>query len=136
MPRVGACSAPAHRKPNSTGRTSNRGVSIMPTRSRADRLVAQGDRADAPPPPRWAIGRSVRTSQPWSDRASADAYLAGLTGYETSGRIPDPGTRRITSILRALGTPNRHYPAVHITGTTGKGSTALLITRARRTQGL
>src|SRR6201998_2153247 len=136
MPRVGACSAPAHRKPNSAGRTPNRGVSIMPTRSRPDRLVAQGDPADAASPTRWAIGRSVRTSQPWSDRASADAYLAGLTGYETSGRIADPGTQRITSILQALGTPNRRYPAVHITGTNGKGSTALLIMRALRTQGL
>jgi dihydrofolate synthase/folylpolyglutamate synthase len=109
---------------------------VIPTRNRSDRLVATGDRADTATPAPAAAGRSVQSSQPWSDPASANAYLAGLTGYETSGLIADPSIRRITAILAALGTPNRRYPAVHITGTNGKGSTSMLTTRALRTQGL
>jgi len=50
--------------------------------------------------------------------------------------IEDPGTRRITAITDALGAPNRRFPAVHITGTNGKGSTSAMTTKLLRSQGL
>ncbi|HEX2282697.1 MAG TPA: Mur ligase family protein [Thermomicrobiales bacterium] len=34
---------------------------------------------------------------------------------------------RITALLRAAGDPQRRYPAIHVTGTSGKGSTAAAI---------
>jgi dihydrofolate synthase/folylpolyglutamate synthase len=62
--------------------------------------------------------------------------LAGLTGYEKTGAIPDPGTRRIEAITAGLGSPNRRFPAVHVTGTNGKGSTTAMTARLLRSQGL
>src|SRR6185295_2542305 len=48
-------------------------------------------------------GRRVQgSSLPWSDPVSATEYLAGLSGYELSGAIEDPGTRRITAITDGL----------------------------------
>ena len=82
-------------------------------------------------------GRRVQgSSHPWSDPVSATEYLAGLSGYEVSGVIEDPGTRRITAITDGLGAPNRRFPAVHITGTNGKGSTSAMTTKLLRSQGL
>jgi dihydrofolate synthase / folylpolyglutamate synthase len=75
-------------------------------------------------------------SLPWSDPVSATEYLAGLSGYEVSGMIEDPGTRRIAAITDGLGTPNRRFPSVHITGTNGKGSTSAMTTKLLRSQGL
>ena len=75
-------------------------------------------------------------SLPWSDPVSATAYLDGLSGYEVSGEIEDPGTRRIAAITEGLRTPNRQYPSVHITGTNGKGSTSAMTTKLLRSQGL
>ena len=86
---------------------------------------------------RPASGRRVQgSSHPWSDPVSATEYLAGLSGYEVSGVIEDPGTRRITAITDAMGAPNRRFPAVHITGTNGKGSTSAMTTKLLRSQGL
>jgi dihydrofolate synthase/folylpolyglutamate synthase len=86
---------------------------------------------------RPASGRRVQgSSHPWSDPVSATAYLAGLSGYEVSRVIEDPGTRRITAITNAMGAPNRRFPAVHITGTNGKGSTSAMTTKLLRSQGL
>ena len=47
-----------------------------------------------------------------------------------------PGTERLAEVLSRLGDPQRRFPAVHIAGTNGKGSTAayaaqLLVTAAR-----
>jgi dihydrofolate synthase/folylpolyglutamate synthase len=80
--------------------------------------------------------RQVFASAPWSDPVSAAGYLSGLTGYEASGVIEDPSTRRIEAITAALGSPNRHFPAIHITGTNGKGSTSAMITTLLRSSGL
>jgi dihydrofolate synthase / folylpolyglutamate synthase len=80
--------------------------------------------------------RHVHSSQPWSDPVSATEYLAGLGGYETTGAIADPGIRRIEAITTGLGSPNRRFPSVHITGTNGKGSTTAMTTRLLRSQGL
>ena len=80
--------------------------------------------------------RVQRSSLPWSDPVSAAEYLAGLSGYEVSGVIEDPGTRRIAAITDGLGAPNRRFPSVHITGTNGKGSTSAMTTKLLRSQGL
>jgi dihydrofolate synthase/folylpolyglutamate synthase len=91
----------------------------------------------APTTIRPVTGRTVQgSSLPWSDPVSATEYLAGLSGYEVSGAIDAPGTRRIAAITDGLGTPNRRFPAVHITGTNGKGSTSAMTTRLLRSQGL
>jgi dihydrofolate synthase/folylpolyglutamate synthase len=86
---------------------------------------------------RPVTSRRVQSSSlPWSDPISATEYLTGLSGYEVSGVIEDPGTQRITAITDGLGAPNRRFPSVHITGTNGKGSTAAMTTKLLRSQGL
>jgi dihydrofolate synthase / folylpolyglutamate synthase len=86
---------------------------------------------------RPVTGRRVQSgSLPWSDPVSATEYLAGLSGYEVSGVIEDPGTRHIAAITDGLGAPNRRFPSVHITGTNGKGSTSAMTTKLLRSQGL
>jgi dihydrofolate synthase/folylpolyglutamate synthase len=80
--------------------------------------------------------RQVFASAQWSDPVSAAGYLSGLTGYEASGVIEDPSTRRIEAITAALGSPNRRFPTIHVTGTNGKGSTSAMITSLLRGSGL
>jgi dihydrofolate synthase/folylpolyglutamate synthase len=53
-------------------------------------------------------------------------HLAGLTGYERSGRIDHPTTDGVTALVVELGNPHRRYPVTHVTGTNGKGSTAAM----------
>ncbi|MYS24753.1 dihydrofolate synthase [Streptomyces sp. SID4948] len=52
---------------------------------------------------------------------------------ELLGRWPetriDPSLDRITALMDVLGEPQRTYPAIHITGTNGKTSTARMIER-------
>jgi dihydrofolate synthase/folylpolyglutamate synthase len=85
---------------------------------------------------RGVTTRRVHCSLPWTDPVSAAEYLAGLTGYEASGVITEPSTRRIEAITAALGSPNQRFPSVHITGTNGKGSTSAMTTKLLRSQGL
>lgn len=47
-----------------------------------------------------------------------------------------PGLERIQFLLRALGSPERTFPAVHVAGTNGKGSTAAMIASILRAAGL
>lgn len=46
-----------------------------------------------------------------------------------------PGLERIESLLRTLGNPHRRYPAIHVTGTNGKGSLCALLASALHAQG-
>lgn len=85
---------------------------------------------------RAIASRRIPASLPWTDPVSADEYLAGLTGYEVSGMIREPSTRRIEAIATALGSPNHRFPSIHITGTNGKGSTSAMATKLLRSQGL
>lgn len=62
----------------------------------------------------------------------ADA-LAWL--YRTQPRGIQPGLERIKRLLAALGDPHHAFPAFHVAGTNGKGSTAALIESALRTEG-
>ncbi|MFC5143773.1 bifunctional tetrahydrofolate synthase/dihydrofolate synthase [Streptomyces aureoversilis] len=67
----------------------------------------------------------ARPEDPETDRAlrEVEAELAGRWG-ETK---LDPSLVRIEALMDILGQPQRAYPAIHITGTNGKTSTARMI---------
>ncbi len=54
----------------------------------------------------------------------------------TAGVVHGLSLERMRSLAAALGDPQRDFPAVHITGTNGKGSTAHLLSRLFGAQGL
>lgn len=70
-------------------------------------------------------------------------YMDRLRNYERSGLPRGAGTDsddgfdlgRMRRLLRRLGDPHTHYPAVHIAGTKGKGSTAAFLSNILREQG-
>jgi dihydrofolate synthase/folylpolyglutamate synthase len=70
------------------------------------------------------------------DYDAALAHLADHTNYEATGRIASPSTERIERLMAVMGDPQHTAPAIHITGTNGKGSTAQIITRLLIAQGL
>ncbi len=47
-----------------------------------------------------------------------------------------PGLERISRLLRSLGNPETHYPCIHLAGTNGKGSTAVLLSSLLQAHGL
>ncbi|MCK7626768.1 bifunctional folylpolyglutamate synthase/dihydrofolate synthase [Streptomyces sp. RS10V-4] len=67
----------------------------------------------------------ARPADPEVDRAlrAVEEELGGRWG-ETK---LDPSTERIEAVLDILGSPQRAYPSIHITGTNGKTSTARMI---------
>jgi len=60
------------------------------------------------------------------DAGAAVAYLEGLAGYEQTGRLERPTLERMARLAGAMGSPQRAYPVIHLTGTNGKGSTAAM----------
>jgi dihydrofolate synthase/folylpolyglutamate synthase len=70
------------------------------------------------------------------DYATALAHLAEHTNYDLTGRINSPSTERIERLMAVMGDPQHSLPAIHITGTNGKGSTAQMVTRLLMAQGL
>jgi dihydrofolate synthase/folylpolyglutamate synthase len=70
------------------------------------------------------------------DPEAAHAYLAAHSNYDATGRIASPSTARIERLMELMGEPQRAAPAIHITGTNGKGSTAQIVTRLMMAQGL
>ncbi|MBD3003368.1 MULTISPECIES: folylpolyglutamate synthase/dihydrofolate synthase family protein [unclassified Streptomyces] len=80
-------------------------------------------RAQSGPP--QGDGVPARPADPEVDRA-----LREVEG-ELAGRWPetklDPSLVRIESLMDILGSPQRAYPSIHITGTNGKTSTARMI---------
>ncbi len=62
----------------------------------------------------------------WSDALD---YLYGLANWETRppGTLPTFELDRIRHLLASLGQPQLRWPAVHVAGTNGKGSTAAMI---------
>jgi len=86
--------------------------------------------------PRNRAARSHHSSLSSSDPVSALQFLDGLSGYETSGSIAERNTARIEMMTAAMGSPNRRFPSVHISGTNGKGSTSAMVTRLLRSCGL
>jgi dihydrofolate synthase/folylpolyglutamate synthase len=63
-------------------------------------------------------------------------YLKSLISYEQSGRVEHPTTSRVAALTAALGNPHRSYPAIHVTGTNGKGSTTAMIASLLTAHGL
>ncbi|MEU5430230.1 Mur ligase family protein [Streptomyces olivoreticuli] len=80
-------------------------------------------RAQGGPP--QGDGVPARPADPEVDRAlrEVETELAGRWG-ETK---LDPSTQRMEALMDILGQPQRAYPAIHITGTNGKTSTARMI---------
>jgi dihydrofolate synthase/folylpolyglutamate synthase len=73
------------------------------------------------------------------DYPQAIAYLYSLTDYEKT-RIEryTPETldlSRVERLLAAVGNPHRRFPALHVAGTKGKGSTAAMIESCLRVAG-
>ncbi|MEV0369337.1 folylpolyglutamate synthase/dihydrofolate synthase family protein [Streptomyces sp. NPDC050636] len=80
-------------------------------------------RAQAGPPQGDSV--PTRPSDPEVDRAlrAVEEELGGRWG-ETK---LDPSVQRIVALMDILGSPQRAYPSIHITGTNGKTSTARMI---------
>ena len=57
------------------------------------------------------------------------AYLDEHATYEKTGRIESPSTETIVAFCAAMGDPQDAAPVIHLTGTTGMGSTAQRISR-------
>jgi dihydrofolate synthase/folylpolyglutamate synthase len=74
------------------------------------------------------------------DHRSALEFLFGRINYERTRRVPYRTRRfkldRMRELVTRLGNPERAFPAVHIAGTKGKGSTAVMIASALTAAGL
>ncbi len=68
--------------------------------------------------------------------SEALSYLDSHASYEKTGRVTDPSTANIESLLSVLGDPQRDYRVIHVTGTNGKGSTSQIMTRLLMAHGL
>jgi len=65
---------------------------------------------------------------------SAQSHLLGLINENASRRMPNR-LERIHAFLEALGNPQDAYPTIHVAGTSGKGSTATMISTALQAAG-
>ena len=74
----------------------------------------------------------------FDDLPDALAWLDGHIDFESAmpSRRALPTLERMRALVTLLGDPQEAYPAVHITGTNGKGSTAAMITALLGAQGL
>ncbi len=67
-------------------------------------------------------------------------YILGFTNFETARSIPYSERtwhlERISALLDALGRPHERFPAIHIAGTKGKGSTAAMLDAILQAAGL
>lgn len=74
------------------------------------------------------------------DYAESLHYILGFTNFETARSIPYSERTwlldRINALLDALDTPHERFPAVHIAGTKGKGSTAAMLDAVLQAAGL
>ncbi len=68
--------------------------------------------------------------------AEALAYLDQHVSYDTTGRIESPSLDNIQRMMTTMGEPQLAAPAIHVTGTNGKGSTVQMITRLLMAHGL
>jgi dihydrofolate synthase/folylpolyglutamate synthase len=75
------------------------------------------------------------------NKSEADATAAALARVEKAlaGRFPTrmvPDLDRITDLLDLLGSPQRAYPSIHVTGTNGKTTTTRMIDALLRSFGV
>lgn len=66
--------------------------------------------------------------------ASAQSYLLGLINEHASRRSPNR-LDRIRAFVAELGEPQLQYPTLHVAGTSGKGSTATMLSAALQAGG-
>ncbi len=75
---------------------------------------------------------------PFADLAEALAWLDAHIDFES--KVPSrralPTLERMRELMHLLGDPERAYPAVHLTGTNGKGSTAAMTASLLGARGL
>lgn len=73
----------------------------------------------------------MSAEMPVQDRQSAFDFLFGRINYERTSLVPystgEFKLDRIRRLLAALGDPHKKFPAIHIAGTKGKGSTAAMM---------
>lgn len=68
----------------------------------------------------------------WLDRhINLEAIERGV-----AGRAAEPTIERIAALMLVMGDPQRSYPAIHVTGTNGKGSTTRIATALLLARGL
>ncbi|MHB8969840.1 MAG: bifunctional folylpolyglutamate synthase/dihydrofolate synthase [Pirellulaceae bacterium] len=71
------------------------------------------------------------TSSPIRDYQSASEFLFGRINYERTPGVPYRSCRfkldRMRQLAARLGHPEQAFPAIHIAGTKGKGSTAAMV---------
>jgi dihydrofolate synthase/folylpolyglutamate synthase len=88
----------------------------------------------------WWERRRSRVSSPIRNRESALEFLFGRIDYERTQSVPYRSRRfkldRMRRLVSLLEHPEQAFPAVHIAGTKGKGSTACMIAAALTTAGL
>jgi dihydrofolate synthase/folylpolyglutamate synthase len=82
----------------------------------------------------------VTTSHPptFDDLDQALAWLDGHVNFESAmpSRRAIPTLDRMRDLVGVLGDPQDAYPAIHLTGTNGKGSTAAMVTALLGARGL
>ncbi|HLI15965.1 MAG TPA: Mur ligase family protein [Acidimicrobiales bacterium] len=87
------------------------------------------------PPERRAFGgtsASLGEALAWLDRhINLEAIERGV-----AGRAAAPTLERVAALLSAMGDPQHAAPAVHVTGTNGKGSTTRMVAALLRAKGL
>ncbi len=78
-------------------------------------------------------------TSPLPDWAAAERYLGTITDYERMAKfgtaLKKVDLGRVRGLLAFLDHPERHGLAVHVAGTKGKGSTAMLIARVLEAHG-
>lgn len=91
----------------------------------------------APPPAPENRARAADTVFPTF--AEAESYLNSLINYENHPQAPAPrffGLERVRQLAACLGHPEAKFPALHITGSKGKGSTAAICEAVLQAHGL
>lgn len=71
-----------------------------------------------------------------SDHNLLDWLDSHINLEATAGKITGLSLERMVDLAARLGDPHVNYPAIHITGTNGKGSTAYLVARLLAAHGL
>src|SRR3989442_8045493 len=64
------------------------------------------------------------------------AWLDAHSNLELAGRRATPTLERISAMVELLGSPQRAYPILHITGTNGKTSVTRMVARLLQFHGL
>eukprot|EP00197_Chlamydomonas_leiostraca_P007836 CAMPEP_0202859516 /NCGR_PEP_ID=MMETSP1391-20130828/1591_1 /ASSEMBLY_ACC=CAM_ASM_000867 /TAXON_ID=1034604 /ORGANISM="Chlamydomonas leiostraca, Strain SAG 11-49" /LENGTH=555 /DNA_ID=CAMNT_0049538551 /DNA_START=219 /DNA_END=1883 /DNA_ORIENTATION=+ len=87
-------------------------------------------------------GHAVVQTQSMSSEATGSDLLDQLVNHEQQGIPKDAGAKggvfdvgRMHRLLAELGDPHKRWPAVHIAGSKGKGSTAAIISSVLRAAG-